>query len=210
MSVVSVSSAPAEVAVAPGTGRIGPNAIIRVAEVLPARIGEAATAALFARAGLSQYLRELPVSMVDEAQVQRLHEALRRELGEALAREVAREAGVRTAAYLLAHRIPRPVQWLLMILPPAAAARLLLSAISRHAWTFAGSGDFAARAGRPIVLTIRNNPMCAGLQADAPACAFYAATFEALFSALVHPRARVVETACEALGAPECVFEVRW
>jgi divinyl protochlorophyllide a 8-vinyl-reductase len=52
--------------------------------------------------------------------------------------------------------------------------------------------------------------MCVGLQADAPACGYYAATFEGLFAALVHRRARVVEVACEAQGAPACVFEVRW
>lgn len=191
-------------------GRIGPNAIIRVAESLPARIGAAATQAVFEAAGLAHYLREPPGSMVDEAEVRRLHEALRRELGWPLARDVAREAGVRTARYLLAHRIPRLVQRILKLLPAPLAARVLLAAIGRHAWTFAGSGAFSARAGRPVVLTIRGNPMCVGLRADAPACDFYAATFEGLFAALVHPRARVVETACTAQGAPACVFEVRW
>lgn len=191
-------------------GLIGPNAIIRVAESLPARIGAAATQAVFEAAGLAHYLREPPGSMVDEAEVRRLHDALRRELGWPLARDVAREAGARTARYLLAHRIPQPVQLVLELLPGAAAARMLLAAIARHAWTFAGSGEFSTRAGRPVVLTIRCNPMCVGLRADAPACDFYAATFEGLFVALVHPQARVVETACMAQGAPACIFEVRW
>jgi len=43
-----------------------------------------------------------------------------------------------------------------------------------------------------------------------PGCDFYAATFERLFRVLVHADARVVETACEACGAAECRFEVRW
>ncbi|WP_235823343.1 4-vinyl reductase [Azohydromonas sediminis] len=43
-----------------------------------------------------------------------------------------------------------------------------------------------------------------------PACDFYAATFERLFRALVHPRASVAETACEACGDDACRFEVRW
>ena len=192
------------------SGRIGPNAIIRVAEVLPGRVGAAATQRLFEAAGLAHYLREPPGSMVDEAQVRRLHEILRRELGWTLAGEIAREAGTRTARYLLAHRIPRPVQVLLKLLPAPLAARALLSAITRHAWTFVGSGEFGARPGRPVILTIRRNPMCVGLQADVPSCDFYRATFEGLFEALVHPGARVVETACAAQGAPACVFEVRW
>jgi divinyl protochlorophyllide a 8-vinyl-reductase len=48
------------------------------------------------------------------------------------------------------------------------------------------------------------------VQAPAPVCDYYAATFEGLFRALVHPAARVVETECEACGAPACIFEARW
>ena len=197
-------------AIVPVSGRIGPNAIVRVAESLPAHVGAAGTELLFESARLAHYLRAPPQSMVDEAEVRQLHQVMRRELGVAMAGEVARDAGARTARYLLAHRIPHVVQRLLRLLPAAAAARVLLAAIERHAWTFAGSGVFRARAGRPVVLTIRGNPMCVGLHADAPACDFYAATFEGLFAALVHPRAQVVEAECMAQGAPACVFHVRW
>ncbi len=34
--------------------------------------------------------------------------------------------------------------------------------------------------------------------------------FQHLFAVLVHPRAQVLEIACEARGDPACVFEVRW
>jgi divinyl protochlorophyllide a 8-vinyl-reductase len=140
------------------SGRIGPNAITRVAEVLRARVGTGATSTLFEHAGLSGYLLQPPQSMVDEAEVRRLHGVLREDLGDEQARAVARDAGLRTAEYLLAHRIPRPVQRLLKFLPAALAARVLLAAISRNAWTFAGSGKFSARVGQPVVLTLRNNP----------------------------------------------------
>lgn len=191
-------------------GRIGPNAIIRVAEVLRERLGADAMARLFGLAGLAGYVEHLPEAMVDEAEVTQLHAVLRASLGESAAAQVAREAGTRTGHYLLAHRIPRPVQALLKLLPAPLAARVLLAAITRHAWTFAGSGEFSAVPGRPVVLTIRDNPMCRGLASDVPACDFYAATFERLFRELVHPRARVVETACEACGDEACRFEVRW
>ena len=204
----SLSAAPE--AVAPVSGRIGPNAIIRVAEVLPQRVGTRVTASLFESAGLAHYLREPPRAMVDEAEVLRLHEVLRRELGWPLAREVSREAGRRTGEYLLAHRIPSLVQVLLKGLPAALAARVLLKAITRHAWTFAGSGAFTAQPGTPVRLKIQRNPMCRGVQADAPACDFYTATFERLFRELVHPHSRVVETSCEAVGADACRFEIRW
>jgi len=194
----------------PVAGRIGPNAIIRVAEVLPAFVGTAATWQLFERAGMVQYLRTPPEGMVDETEVMRLHGELRVSLGGATAAEVARQAGLRTADYLLAHRIPQPVQRLLKILPARLAARVLLQAITRHAWTFAGSGRFSARAGTPVVLEIRDNPLCRGVHADAPVCDFYAATFERLFRVLVHPAAGVQEVACEARGDDACRFELRW
>jgi divinyl protochlorophyllide a 8-vinyl-reductase len=145
--------------------------------------------------------------------VRRLHGVLRETLGDAEARAVARAAGTRTADYLLAHRIPKPVQALLKALPARLSAHLLLAAVRRHAWTFAGSGHFSARAGRPgapVVLAIRDNPLCRDLQTETPACDFYAATFERLFQVLVARRARVVEVACEACGDDECRFEVQW
>lgn len=191
-------------------GRIGPNAISRVAEVLPALIGEAKTRQLFAEAGVLGYLGAPPQHMVDESEVARLHGVLRKSLGGWLAGHVARRAGLLTADYLLARRIPRPVQALLKVLPASLAARVLLSAIRRHAWTFSGSGRFDAQPGVPVRLTVRGNPLCRNVISDAPACHFYAATFERLFSVLVHPNAHVIETHCEARGDAECRFEVHW
>jgi divinyl protochlorophyllide a 8-vinyl-reductase len=43
-----------------------------------------------------------------------------------------------------------------------------------------------------------------------PACDYYAATFERLFTVLVHPDAKVVETDCMGRGASACRFEIRW
>jgi divinyl protochlorophyllide a 8-vinyl-reductase len=191
-------------------GRIGPNAITRVAEVLPARVGSVATRALFERAGLLHHLQRPPETMVEETEVRRLHGALREQLGAAGAREVALAAGRRTGDYLLGHRIPKPVQALLKLLPAPLAARVLLAAIRRNSWTFAGSGQFEARPGSPVLLTIRHNPLCKDLVTETPACDFYAATFERLFAVLVHPRASVREVACESCGDPECRFEIRW
>ncbi|MBL8347093.1 MAG: bacteriochlorophyll 4-vinyl reductase [Rubrivivax sp.] len=195
-------------------GRIGPNAITRVAQVLPARVGDDAAAALFDAAGLARYLREPPEQMVLEAEVRRLHETLRERLGIELAADVAQAAGEATGTYLLAHRIPKPLQAVLRRLPAWLAARVLLAAISRNAWTFVGSGHFSATAPGPraagVDLQIRANPLCVDQQAEAPACHFYAAVFERLFSTLVHPHSQVRETACEARGDDACRFEIRW
>ena len=191
--------------------RIGPNAIVRVGEALEARIGPEGTRRLFESAGLAGYIRHPPDGMVDEEEVTRLHRALRATLGETVASRVSFDAGLRTGDYLLANRIPGPVQALLRILPAALASRVLLSAIARHAWTFAGSGTFEARTGGDGArLTVRGCPLCRGSRGEAPLCAFYAGTFERLFATLVRRGASATETACEARGAPACEFRVKW
>lgn len=193
-------------------GRIGPNAITRVAEALGILHGEAARQQVFAQAQLLHYLDAPPASMVDETEVQRLHRALRSSFNAGDARRLARLAGERTGDYLLAHRIPRPVQLVLKCLPATLAARVLLSAIRRHAWTFAGSGQFRALAGRPIRFAITHCPLCRDENArDGTAqCDYYAATFERLLRTLVHHEIRVTEVQCEAAGGKVCEFEARW
>ena len=190
---------------------IGPNAITRLAEVLPGLVGKGPTRQLFQHAGLADYLVAPPQTMVPEGEVARLHQQLWCDVGPALAREAARRAGELTGRYLLARRIPQPVQWLLKALPAAIAARVLVMAISRHAWTFCGSGKFSARwrAGA-LQLVIKDNPLCRGLARDEAACDFFAATFGCLFRSLVQARATVREISCEARGDAECCFELRW
>ncbi len=192
-----------------GIARIGPNSILRITEVLQQQIGEAQTLALYQEVGLQDYLTHPPQSMVDERDVITLHQQVRRELGLLQAKDISWEAGLLTGDYLLAKRIPKPVQLLLKILPARLASQILLKAISRNAWTFSGSGQFRIEPGQPVRLIIQNNPLCRGAEADRVICDYYAATFERLFRTLVHKDSRVTETECEAMGAAQCVFEIR-
>ncbi|WP_245421822.1 bacteriochlorophyll 4-vinyl reductase [Rhodoplanes serenus] len=192
--------------------RIGPNAIIRMIEALDAAVGDGETARLFAAAGLAHHLTRAPDHMVDERDVVAIHTVVRDALGIARAREVAAVAGRLTADYLLANRIPKPVQPILKILPARLAARILLGAIGQHAWTFAGSGVFSHTLGHPVRFEIAGCPICRGAmtEAAAPLCDYYGATFQHLFRTLVHRAATVTETACQAAGASACRFEIRW
>lgn len=190
--------------------RIGPNAIIRMIEALREQAGEAETARLFGLADLSHHLVHAPDHMVDERDVVAIHTVVRAELGLAAAKAAGRRAGELTADYLLANRIPQAIQPILKILPAGVSARILLGAIGKHSWTFAGSGVFTATAGHPVRFSIAGNPVCRGATADMPVCDYYGATFERLFRTLVHRNATVTETACEAQGAPACTFEIRW
>ncbi len=194
----------------PRAGRIGPNAITRMAEALAEEVGSAATRRVFAACSLAHYLDAPPAQMVAEADVSALHAAVVRELDLDTVRAVCRSAGLRTADYLLAHRIPRLAQGVLRRLPPGLASRLLLAAIARNAWTFVGSGQFQATGGASPRIAIAGCPICQQLRTATPACAYFAATFERLYRELVHPTAIAYEVECAAMGAAACVFQVRW
>ena len=186
-------------------GRIGPNVIIQTAQSLRDRIGDAVTERLL-RGSTPYGLADLPQEMVHESTANALVRAVHDAYGLAFARDVMRESGRRTGECLLAHRIPKPAQWLLPLMPPAAALRVLLAAIGRHTWTFAGSARVHITAGDPAVITIARCPLCAGQLAREPMCDFYAGTFGRLAEALLGPGGWAEEVACEARGDSACRF----
>jgi divinyl protochlorophyllide a 8-vinyl-reductase len=189
--------------------RIGPNAILRVAESLDEICDPETRERVFEQAGLARYLEQPPQSMVDEREVSALHQTLRKVLGLEQARRIGRDAGLRTGDYLLGNRIPPFAQRILKLSPATLAERLLLKAITRNAWTFAGSASFTTQPGHPTRLILVGSRVCQGATASEPLCDFYAATFERLFRELVDPRTQVVEVQCQGKGDPECVFNVQ-
>jgi divinyl protochlorophyllide a 8-vinyl-reductase len=195
---------------APGTGRIGPNAITRVVEALLEIEGAERTRRVLRRARLDHDLRHPPVIMVPETRVTALHATLIEQLGTDRARAISRRAGALTARYLLAHRIPLWVQPLLRRLPAHPASRILLRAITRNAWTFSGSGELGLTGGKPVEVSIHGCPLCASVNTEAAVCDYYAATFGGLFRQLVAPSIKVDEIACRASGDEACVFRIDW
>jgi divinyl protochlorophyllide a 8-vinyl-reductase len=191
-----------------GAGQICPNAVIRLAEALDAVESKAVTLRLFNAAGFSAHAVALPAVMVPECEVTALHHELRNALGLKRASSISWIAGVRTADYLLANRIPRAVQLLFKLLPRKLAAFMLLKAIGAHAWTFAGSARFTWRLRRTVTLKFEDCPLCRGDHAESPCCQYYAATFERLFRVLISSDAVATETGCIAAGDAACEFEV--
>lgn len=183
--------------------RIGPNAVLQLVPVLDRVVGRAARIRLMTGAGLF----DMPdgSAMIDEGPVARLHQSMRRDLPD-LAPDMARAAGRRTGDYILIHRIPGRAQALLRALPSPWSARLLAKAITRHAWTFAGSGRFQVASHAPLVFEIADNPLVRAEHAAAPVCHWHAAVFARLYSRLVARDYTCVETACCATGAPACRF----
>ncbi|MFN3294235.1 MAG: bacteriochlorophyll 4-vinyl reductase [Gemmobacter sp.] len=188
---------------APARNRIGPNAILQHLPVLDAAIGPRMRHALL---HLAEVAEPPPDSgMIPQEDVARFHRFVRLYLPDK-AEAVQHAAGLGTADYILAHRIPRPAQALIRALPRPLGARLLAAAIAKHAWTFAGTGTFRIAARRPLTFEIGRNPLA--VPARAPGCTWHAAVFAGLFGALVWPGVTVVETACCGCGDRVCRFEL--
>ncbi|ASJ90220.1 bacteriochlorophyll 4-vinyl reductase [Porphyrobacter sp. CACIAM 03H1] len=173
---------------------IGPNAVLKAVEVMEERLGAAETRAIL----LDAQIHRLPSGehMIPEIEALRLHRwlSLHDPMG---AFVVAEEAGLRTADYIIANRIPRAVCWLLRRLPPMLAAPLLMAAIRKHAWTFIGAGAFAAKGawGFTIDRSAADDPTMP------PDSLFhwYAAVFTRLYRELVAAgcTCTVIEPGCE-------------
>ncbi|WP_211929489.1 bacteriochlorophyll 4-vinyl reductase [Ciceribacter sp. L1K23] len=186
--------------------RIGPNAVIQTGHALAAVYGRDVARLIYESAGLAHHLDHPPQDMIDEREPIRLFAAIRKTLPAAEADRVLAEAGHRTAHYILEYRIPLNARRLLPRLPPAVSARLLAFAITRHAWTFAGSGRFSASVSgwtRPVVtLTIRDNPLAT------PGCPWHGAVFKRLFATLAGGVSTVRHPHCCAKGEGQCVTEL--
>jgi divinyl protochlorophyllide a 8-vinyl-reductase len=185
-------------------GRIGPNAILQLVDVLERR-GEASLCrAVLAEAEVARPPRD--AGMLPEADCAAVHQALRRLSPHA--EGLLEEAGLATGDYILANRIPRVVQAVLRLLPGPLAAKVLTKAIAKHSWTFAGTGVFRVDGGRPLVLTVTGNPLVAGWRAETPQCIWHVSVFRRLYGRLAWPSVQVREVACCACGEPACRFEV--
>jgi len=171
-------------------------------------LGEDTTAGILGACKLEAYASELPREMVPESEVTALYETLRERLDREVARAIARDAGHRTAAYVLTNRIPNFAQGLLPALPRPLGRRGLMLAIRANAWTFAGSAQIRMRFTAPASISLKGCPICRNARERQPACEYYSATFEHLFRTLVDPAHRVQEIACQAEGAPACVFQI--
>lgn len=188
-------------------GRIGPNAIIQTISALREQRGVDEADRLLDAWGHGSLRRQPPSDMVDERGVSRLCASVIEELGYAEGAVILDRAGAKTAAYLLQHRIPTAARLLLPWLPTRLGLKILFAAISRHAWTFAGTGKFTTDLKLPG-FEITGCPLCRDLRTESPVCAFYRQTFESLLHTLIDPRLRVTESECAAVKGSRCRFTI--
>ncbi len=194
---------PSDVSATPA--RIGPNSVLQLVPLLDERLGTGPREMLMAQSGMS----ELPADegLMEEGPAAALHQAVRAVYPE-LATDLTHRAGLRTADFIISHRIPPVVMHLLQHSPPWLSAPLLAKTIDKHAWTFAGSGRFRVASKSPLVFELFDNPVVRGEKAQAPICHWHAAVFQQLFTKLVDRDLRCRETACCANGSDCCRFEL--
>ncbi|MEL6921603.1 MAG: bacteriochlorophyll 4-vinyl reductase, partial [Pseudomonadota bacterium] len=142
--------------------------------------------------------------MVDAGCVNALNRAVLAEFGCDRATSIARDAGHRTGRYILEHRIPNLAQSALVRLPKRLAVRLLLKAIEKNAWTFAGSARVEVGADW---IAIHDNPVCMGRLGYA-GCVWHEAVLATLFSRIAGRGVASRETHCVGSGNPYCRFEI--
>jgi divinyl protochlorophyllide a 8-vinyl-reductase len=196
------------------TAVIGPNAIRQLQTALLRELGWSQTSKLFAAAGLARYLQKAPEAMVDEREVARLHRQVRLHCQPRQAKTIMTIAGDYTGHYILANRIPKLVVWFLRRLPVSLSAALLMQAIRKHAWTFAGSGSFSIARDTHvqsdvIIARLGWNPVVALESSTIPICDWHAAVFQRLFRDLVNANTMVTETHCCAAGDEVCEFRIQ-
>lgn len=163
---------------------IGPNAVIQLGEAMRELCGEEAARQLFDLAGWPTLLDQPPREMINERVPVHLFSTLWSHWPPDTAAQVSRAAGRLTADYIMANRIPGPIRFLLRMVPARLGARMLFSAIQKHAWTFAGSGACKVDFGASLIW-IKSNPL------PVPEGAWHAAVFERMFQQLIAQGVRV-------------------
>lgn len=182
--------------------RVGPNAVIQLANAMRDRLGVTEARRFFDRRGLVELYDSPPEEMIGQSIPAELMSALWHDYDHGAASGIAADAGRRTADYIIANRIPSIAKLAFRLLPRRTAARLLLAAIERHAWTFAGSGLCETSGKGPHLISIRDNPLAL------PECCWQVAVFERLFRRLVFGRTKVRHIGCVLEKKAACKFEI--
>lgn len=183
---------------------VGPNAILQTDQALIEMHGKPVADAIFRNAGFRKDSRH-PKAMVDAATVRRLNQAIRARSTESDAQAVMHRAGELTGRYILANRIPSKAMLLLGALPGVISPHLLMMAIKRHSWTFAGTSHVTLEHGwRMATISIFDNPIAFG------PCIWHEAVFRTLLAPLAGRTVLVAEGECCAHGKKCCRFNVRW
>ncbi|WP_338548708.1 bacteriochlorophyll 4-vinyl reductase [Roseovarius phycicola] len=182
--------------------KIGADAILQTLDALSDVGGDILAQKVLEAAGLRHMLDQKLQEMVPQNIFLALVRAIENTLPRSQVDLVAVSSGRKTGDVLLEQYIPDMAQKLLHTLPPHVAGPLLLQALEKHAWTFAGSAHVHHLPGPPLQLVIKNNPMAVW------GCLWQCALLENVFRSLISADARVWHMACCADHKPSCVYMI--
>ncbi|MEO1747978.1 MAG: bacteriochlorophyll 4-vinyl reductase [Pseudomonadota bacterium] len=182
---------------------VGPNAIIQTLASVGSLTGTENVAPIMRRAFLLEPLDGWD-EMVPVEQVNGLNKAVLDTLGADQAATILHESGRRTGRYIIENRIPPLIKRLLGSLPRRLASRLLLQAIRKNAWTFAGKARVESGGNW---ICIHENPLCLG-RTGYGGCVWHESVFQTLFQRIVGSEVHVHETRCMGRGDAYCRFEL--
>lgn len=179
---------------------IGPNSVTQLEHACDQILGREQTVYLFTAAGFYKYIQMPPIKMVPEDHPAKLFDMLYRIYPKDVADRVAKLAGVLTADYVIANRIPGFASKLLRWVPAKLAGSGLLKAIQKNSWTFAGSGICQAGTEVEPHVNITDNPL------RMPGAAWHVGVFERMFRRLVCAHATVDYSCNGAVSA----FDIKY
>lgn len=192
------------------TGKLGPNAIIQTVAALEEALGVERARAALVRGGAGDLPDHLPQALIDEHEFHELVMLLIDQLGGDATIDILARSGQLTAEYVFANRIPAIVRAILRILPPQLGLKILLPAMQRHTWTFAGSGSFAYHSGVMPWLEVANPAVRDDRALAGALCAYYRGAFAQMLRMLIDPRARLRDCECQARGDRRCRYAIEW
>jgi len=191
-------------------GKIGPNSIIQTVAALEEAYGVREARAILMRGGAGDLPDHLPSALIDEGDFHALVEVLIGQIGAAAVTDILSRSGQRTSEYVFANRIPPMARFVLRVLPPPLSLRVLLPAMKRHTWTFAGSGAFTCATGKAPWLAVSNPALFDTPAMAAAMCAYYRGAFEHMLRMLVSPRVMLRDVECQACGDRRCRYAIAW
>ena len=206
LSITPVAPASAGATSLTADHRVGPNAIIQTGHALLAHLGEPLTRSIYREAGIADLLDDPPQGMIGAELVRQLCRAIEARVDAVASKPIWEDAGCRTGHYILENRIPSVARLVLNALPAFLSGPVLLKAIVRNSWTFAGQASVCAVPGNPACLEIVENPL------PLPGRVWHLAVFRTLFGKLVHQQVSVtwVQIDTGDTGLPHDRFRIIW
>ncbi|NWJ45810.1 MAG: bacteriochlorophyll 4-vinyl reductase [Chloroflexi bacterium] len=193
------------------SGKIGPNSLIQTVRAMRRIYGDEKARRILEEGGQGFLWDHHPGEMIDEGEFITLARMLYSNLGVQETLPLLRLSGNLTGEYVLANRIPKFAQRIIKFLPRKLRLKVMLNAIGKNAWTFAGSGKYSFTLSPQLQINLDESIIRHAIsKANVPVCSYYTGAFETLLKTLVDAHIQVEEIECAIRGDSRCVFQIKF